>query len=118
VYLTNLGTRLIQLTLRPDAIALQRAVIGDLGRHPKLGEWLHAASLCAAAELLTPQLKLWDQQRRLRVSDPRAAAEEFIESATGRFVIRAVLGVGEPPGRRQIARHLNGVIEFFLGAYA
>lgn len=116
--LTNLGHRLIEMAVHPDAVALQRAVIGDLERHPKLGAWLIEASYGAATDLLAPRLKLWHQQGRMRVTDPRESAAEFVECAVGRFLGRALMGADGAPSRKLVARHLNVTIENFLNQHA
>lgn len=118
VVLTHFGHRLIQIVVRPRTVALERAVVGDLERHPKLGAWLLEASMGTAADILTPKLKAWHRQGRLRVPEPRESAIEFIDAVVGKFNGRAILGAGAPPTKREIAKHLNAQIEIFLNTHA
>lgn len=118
VYLTHFGVRLIQLIVSPRTIALQRAIIGDLERHPKLGAWLMDAAVSTAADLLAPRLRQWHRQGRMRVPEPRDAAVEFIEAVAARFNTRALLGAAPPPSKREMGKHLNAAIELFLNTYA
>lgn len=118
VYLTQLGLRLILGVLSPEAVELQRSVIRDLKRYPELGTWTRSAATAVVGEILVPQLIEWNRRGRLRIPDPRAAAEEFVGCTTARFNLRALFASGDPPARREIARHLNAMIEFFLTAHA
>ncbi len=116
-YLTLFGHRLIQMAVTPRTITLQRAVIADLDRHPKLGAWLLEASQDTAAEILVPKLRLWHRQGRMRVPEPRKAALDFIRLVTASFNTRAVLGVSPQPSRREMGKQLNAAIEIFLNSH-
>jgi len=118
VYLTHFGVRLIELIVTRRTIALQRAIIGDLDRHPKLGAWLMDAMMATAADVLVPKLRQWHRQGRMRVPEPREAAVEFIEAVAARFNTRALLGAAPPPSKREMAKHLNASIELFLNTHA
>lgn len=118
VYLTHFGVRLIQLIVTPRTVTLQRAIIGDLDRHPKLGVWLMDAMMTTAADVLVPKLRQWHRQGRMRVPEPREAAVEFIEAVAARFNTRALLGAAPPPSKREMGRHLNAAIELFLDTHA
>lgn len=118
VYLTHFGHRLIELIVSPRTVGLQRALIADLDRHPRLGAWLLEAAMTTTADVLSPKLRQWHRQGRMRVPDPRASAVEFIELVGARFSLRALLGAAPPPSKREIARHLNAAIEIFLNTHA
>jgi len=98
--LTTLAERFLDLVLSPEAIALNRIIIGEVTRFPVLGEVFWAAGPERTRQQIEAFLRRAAAAGALLVPDPRLAAEQFITLARGEIHLRSLLrledGAGDP----------------------
>lgn len=109
-----------QLTavLQPTPMRLRRLVIAEATTFPELGALFHRLGPEAAVELMAPSLAELGRRGRLRVTDPRQAAADLNWLIMSDALNRAMLlGIEDPPSRRQIKLWADRAVSTFLAAY-
>jgi TetR/AcrR family transcriptional regulator, mexJK operon transcriptional repressor len=115
--LTAFATELLNVSLRPDAIALVRVLYMESQRFPELGRIFYRHGIDRALGLLTDYLREQNRASTLRVHDVRLASEFFADSVLGEPTRRAVLAAGDVPGPRERAARVKEAVRTFLSAH-
>jgi AcrR family transcriptional regulator len=115
--LLTIATRFLDLVLSPEAIALNRTIIGEVTRFPALGEVFWAAG----PERTRVQIEAFFRRAvaagSLAIPDPRLAAEQFVALARGEIHLRSLLRLeaeGDAPG---LAAAAESAVATFLRAF-
>jgi AcrR family transcriptional regulator len=113
------GRQLIGFLTDPETLALYRVVLAEAGRVPELGRAVYAAGPDRGAGELAAFFAAESAAGRLRVGDPRLAAEQFCGMLLGHFHLRRLLAVeaGRPPAAA-IDRAVKQAVDVFLGGVA
>jgi AcrR family transcriptional regulator len=116
--LTTIAERFLDLVLSPEAIALNRIIIGEVTRFPVLGEVFWAAGPERTRVQIEAFLRRAGISGSLAIPDPRSAAEQLIALARGEIHLRSLLRLenpGDPAGVRTAAAN---AVATFLRAFA
>jgi TetR/AcrR family transcriptional regulator, mexJK operon transcriptional repressor len=115
--LLTIATLFLDLVLSPEAIALNRTIIGEVTRFPALGEVFWAAG----PERTRVQIEAFFRRAvatgSLAIPDPRLAAEQFVALARGEIHLRSLLRLeteGDEPG---LAAAAESAVATFLRAF-
>ena len=115
--LLTIATLFLDLVLSPEAIALNRTIIGEVTRFPALGEVFWAAG----PERTRVQIEAFFRRAvatgSLAIPDPRLAAEQFVALARGEIHLRSLLRLeaeGDEPG---LAAAAGSAVATFLRAF-
>jgi len=118
VVLARFGRGLLGHLLRPEAVALQRLVIGEAGRFPGLGEVFYACGPRVVVGRVATYLEHLMAQDRLRRSDPLAAAQYFLDLAVSAANWRRLCGLDEGMTPEDMDQQVAVALELFLRAFA
>jgi len=101
----------------PDAIALIRLCLGEVGRFPELARtvWDHAPAVTYA----NFKLLIAERQRRgeIVVDDPQVAAEQFIGGTVGHQQLKLAFGMTTPLSESEIEARVTSAVKTFLARY-
>jgi TetR/AcrR family transcriptional regulator, mexJK operon transcriptional repressor len=115
--LMTIATRFLDLILSPEAIALNRIIIGEVSRFPALAQVFWQAGPERTRAQIEAFLGRAAAAGSLDIADPRIAAEQFAALARGELHYRSLIQPGEhaaPAARRAAAA---GAIATFLRAF-
>ena len=116
--LATIATRFLDLVLSPEAIALNRIIIGEVTRFPVLGEVFWAAG----PERTRVQIEGFPAPRRrggLALDpDPRLAAEQFVALARGEIHLRSLLRLEDPGDPAALPPPRQSAVATFLRAFS
>lgn len=97
--LESYAARFCELTTWTDSVALQRLILGEVGRFPELASRLFRTAVTAAERQLSDYLEDRTRAGMLAVRDGAQAARHLLDLTTGTRRFRTLYGVDEPlPG--------------------
>jgi TetR/AcrR family transcriptional regulator, mexJK operon transcriptional repressor len=99
--LRTFGAQLVDALISPDALALYRAIVGEAGRHPRLGQIFYDAGPRRAREMVAELLR---ERFDRKEAEQRAGA--FIQLALGDTYLEMTLGISEPNRASRMASQL------------
>jgi TetR/AcrR family transcriptional regulator, mexJK operon transcriptional repressor len=115
--LLTIATRFLDLVLSPEAIALNRILIGEVSRFPVLGEVFWAAGPERTRVQVEAFLRRAAAASTLSVPDARLAAEQFIALARGEIHLRSLLRLEDPDDPVKLAAAAASAVATFLRAF-
>ena len=115
--LTTIASRFLDLVLSPEAIALNRIIIGEVTRFPVLGEVFWAAGPERTREQIEVFLRRAAAAGSLRLPDPRLATEQFITLARGEIHLRSLLRLEDPGDPAAHTAAAASAVTTFLRAF-
>jgi AcrR family transcriptional regulator len=116
--LLTIATRFLDLVLSPEAIALNRILIGEVTRFPVLGEVFWAAGPERTRVQVEAFLRRADTAGTLSVPDPRLAAEQFVALARGEIHLRSLLRLEDSGDTAALAAAAENAVATFLRAFS
>jgi AcrR family transcriptional regulator len=108
------GKALMAALMSEEGLGLYRILIAESQRFPKLAAATFAAGPTAAADHLARYFAKQTRDGTLEVPVPGLAARQFLEMVKGDLHLRALLGLGRPPGKAEIARCVVTAVDLFL----
>ncbi|MDB9524566.1 TetR/AcrR family transcriptional regulator [Oscillatoria sp. CS-180] len=115
--LSTIARGVLALVLSPEAMGLQRIVIGEADRFPKLAQQFYTNGPNRGITALADYLANQQQLGTVQLEDPTNAATYFVSMIMGEFYLQALLGVIELPSAEQIDQHANSITHLFLHGY-
>ena len=115
--LLTIASRFLDLVLSPEAIALNRILIGEVSRFPVLGEVFWAAGPERTRVQVEAFLRRAAGAGTLSVPDARLAAEQFIALARGEIHLRSLLRLEDPDDPVKLAAAAASAVATFLRAF-
>lgn len=112
--LNALGKQFLLIVLDPHGQSMFRAMIAEAQRFPELAAAFFAAGPQRAICVLRRNIENWQRQGLLRCGNAEALAIQFLGMIMGNFHTRSLLGLGEPPTKRQINAWVVRGVELFL----
>jgi TetR/AcrR family transcriptional repressor of mexJK operon len=109
--------RFLNLVLSPEAIAVNRIIIGEVARFPVLGEVFWAAGPERTRAQIETFLSRADAVKTLAVPDPRLAAEQLVALARGEIHLRSLLRLSDPANERALSEATISTVATFLRAF-
>ena len=116
--LTTIATRFLDLILSPEAIALNRIIIGEVTRFPALARVFWAAGPERSRAQIEAFLSRAAAAGTLTIADPRIAAEQFAALARGEIHYRSLLQPGERADAAALRAAASAAVATFLRAFA
>ncbi len=115
--LTELGHRLFALVMGPEGMAAIRAIILEGAEYPELADTFFHHGPEVGETRVAAYLAQQTEKGRLKIDDPRRAAEQFCALIRGEFHLRAVCGLPLPLDAETRDRHIEETVAMFLRAY-
>jgi TetR/AcrR family transcriptional regulator, mexJK operon transcriptional repressor len=113
-----LARRLVAATIDPRVMRLRRLLIGEATRFPDLADDYYRLAPGRVMSTLADAMESLAQRGRLRVTDPRRAAEQFAFLVLGPALDRAMFdGRESTPAAETLARAADDGVRAFLAAY-
>jgi TetR/AcrR family transcriptional regulator, mexJK operon transcriptional repressor len=116
--LLTIATRFLDLVLSPEAIALNRILIGEVTRFPVLGEVFWAAGPERTRVQVEAFLRRAAAAGTLSVPDPRLAAEQFVALARGEIHLRSLLRLEDSGDAAALSAAAENAVATFLRAFS
>ena len=117
VLLQDFGQRLLEMILRPEAIAQVRVVIAATARFPQLGRAFYEAGPRYGVTRLAAQIEAFAKAGALSVANPEAAARQFINLCCSDFHKQVLFGVAASVSPEAIRAGVDEAVEVFLKVY-
>jgi len=115
--LTALARQFLDLLLSPDAVALNRIIIGEVVRFPVLGQvFWRAGPERTRAQIETFLLRA-AAAGSLTIPDPREAAEQFASLVRGEIHLRRLFHLEPAPDPAATAAAAQNAVATFLRAF-
>jgi AcrR family transcriptional regulator len=117
--LRDLGGRLLDAMVGPQALSLCRLVIAEGPRNPELGRIFFTEGPDRVRGRLTEFLRVADARGELACDDPRLAASLFLGAIMASIHLESLV-LQQPPGLSvaQVKAHVEGSVSMFLARYA
>lgn len=112
--LTAFAEKFMKLMMRPDVMSLYRIMLAEATRFPELSRIYYEA---APRSVIVPLQGYFERQMKLKrfaISDPRLAAEQFIEMVRGHVHLRAMLCIPQPGIRALTRKSIQQAVSIFL----
>jgi AcrR family transcriptional regulator len=119
--LERFANRFCELATFRHAVMFQRLMIAESKRHPKLASVVSASIQGKAAAMVARYLRELDRRGKLKVADPKLAAEQFLGITTGSIRLATLFGLIPPvpdpdpsePNRTH-AKQIRHAVQVFL----
>lgn len=112
--LFEIGTRLLDLILSPDAIGVHRLLIAEGAKNPQLREIFMELAPQRLYTFLTDYFTLQISNGQFRDCDPILAAVQFVEMVRGNFYMRSLLGEDVKLSRQERETVVRHAVDVFL----
>ncbi len=110
--LGGLARHILEASLKPEAIAVQRILSAQAPRFPELARLGFEEGGLKAVQATAALIRRHAERGTIRVESPELAAEQFLSLVTGSSFRRALLGM--PPDRDEIERRIRSGVRLFL----
>jgi TetR/AcrR family transcriptional regulator, mexJK operon transcriptional repressor len=115
--LSAIARRFLDLVLSPEAIALNRIILGEVTRFPVLGQVFWAAGPERHRIQIEAFLRRAVEAGSLAIPDPRLAAEQFAALARGEIHLRSLLRLEDPGDPAALDAAAASAVATFLRAF-
>ena len=116
--LLTIARRFLDLILSPEAIALNRIIVGEVTRFPALAEVFWQSGPERTRGQIEAFLRRAAAAGSLTLPDPRAAAEQFAALVRGEIHYRSLLRPDDRQDPAALAAAATGAVSLFLRAFA
>ncbi|MCX7285547.1 MAG: TetR/AcrR family transcriptional regulator [Novosphingobium sp.] len=114
IFLTAVGERLLAGIYGPEAIAINRVVVGDCVRSPEIGRVFFEMGPDRGKVGVAGQLAIFAKAGSLNLNDPLQGTEDFFALLRGEAHFRVMAGVSAAPDEDEIRRHVRRVVDLLL----
>ena len=115
--LTELGTSMNEMMIKPEHVAFVRIVIGAVGKFPEIGRAFYEAGPGYGIARLAQYLRRMTEKGRLQVAEPTRAAQQFLDLCKSGCHAQLLFGYAPAPTREEIARNVESAVNVFLKIY-
>ena len=115
--LNTIARRFLDLVLSPEAVAVNRIIIGEVTRFPALGEVFWQAGPERNRQQIEEFLRRAVEAGSLKIDDVRLAAEQFSSLVRGEIHLRHLFGLDMPRNAAARARAAASAVATFLRAF-
>ncbi len=116
--LTILARRFLDLVLSPEAIAVNRIIIGEAIRFPALGQVFWQAGPERTRAQIETFMRRAGDAGSLAIADARMAADQFASLVRGEIHIRHLMRVETAADSARSAEVAQSAVDVFLRAFA
>ena len=114
--LTVFARRWVDMVAWPDAVAMSRVIMSEIGRFPELGKALLAAAVDPVRQMLAAYLRRASKDGLLAIDDADFAADLFLDGLRGGFFLKRLLG--RDMTRAEIDRLIAALVAQTLALHA
>ena len=115
--LGEIGRNFLSLLLADEALRLNRVMVTESVRQPRMAELFYAAGPMRLVARLADYLRRLAQRGDLELDDPREAAEQFLSLVKGPIQYRALLNLQPRTSRAQAGAQVDAAVKTFLRAF-
>lgn len=115
--LAEIGTAFLTLLLTRESRNLYKLVLANAESHPEVAKTFYETGPRTFMRRLSAYLAARTAEGVLAVEDPDIGAAQFFSLLRGELHMRAVLGVGRAPSRREIMRYVGASVRLFVEGY-
>jgi AcrR family transcriptional regulator len=115
--LETIARRFLDLVLSPEAVAVNRIIIGEVTRFPALGDVFWQAGPERNRQQIEEFLQRAAKTGSLKIDDPRLAAEQFASLVRGEIHLRCLFGLDPPQDPAALADIVTSAVATFLRAF-
>jgi AcrR family transcriptional regulator len=115
--LETIARRFLDLVLSPEAVAVNRIIIGEVARFPALGNVFWQAGPERNRLQIEEFLRRAAKAGSLAIDDPRLAAEQFASLVRGEIHLRCLFGLDGPRTDDALADIVTSAVATFLRAF-
>jgi AcrR family transcriptional regulator len=115
--LSAIARRYLDLVLSPEAISLNRIIVGEVTRFPVLGQVFWAAAPERQRVQIEAFLRRAAEAGSLAIPDARLAAEQFAALARGEIHLRSLLRLEDPGDPAALDDAAASAVATFLRAF-
>jgi len=113
--LRSFARKMTDIVFTPDTAELHRIVIAESRRFPKLGQLFYETGPQACIDALEAYFVRHQSDKRLKVPNPRRAAEEFLELLRGYSHLRMLLGLDKEASPQDIEERIDSAVRHIMG---
>jgi len=106
--------KMTDIVFARDTAELHRIVIAESRRFPKLGRLFYETGPQACIDALESYFVRHRADPALKVSDPRCAAEQFLELLRGYSHLKMLLGIDKAPSARAIEERIESAVRHVM----
>ena len=114
--LRDFGLHYLEILTRPERLALFRLVLGECGRVPEVGDIFYRTGPQPIVQRVAELLRSAAARGQIKISDAERMAHFFIDALRGHMHMQVLLNPTRRPTPKEIARHVEFVVENFLRA--
>jgi len=115
--LRTLGSRYATVVLSDDVMTFTRMLVSEVLRFPALGQTMYEAGPREGVRRLSAYMEEQMQAGRLRSTDSRRAAEQFLELCLAGLYRPRLWNVIAPPSAKAIDDNIEAAVETFVAAF-
>lgn len=115
--LVVLATRFLDLVTGEKAMQMNRVLVAETGRAPRMAELFYETAVLSLKNRLADWLRLETVRGRLNVRDPDGAAWRFLGGVKGEAHLRASFGL-PPVEPARLKHHIEAAAEEFIRAHS
>lgn len=112
--LLELGNRVTDLIMDPQAMQIARVVIAESVHYPAISQLFFENGPQRAQNFVTSNIKRLVHQHRIAEPDPETLAQTFVAMLKGEWYTRLLMNVGKPPSTRQRRQHVKHCVSLVL----
>ncbi len=117
--LYTVGMAMYSLLLSDGAINLYRIMAAEAKHNPELTRMFYERGPSRVRRLLNERMRLLNDSGALKIEDPEQATVFFLSLLKGsELYMRTLLNIAEKPSENTMHKHVEGMVDFFLAAYA
>lgn len=116
--LRHLGRLFIRLLFSPRALAVYRVAVGESHRFPELAKAFYNAGPSRWVDGMTALMAEADRSGKLRLSNPKLAAEQFLGMVRSHRHMRIVTGLEPVPSEEEMDAIVDSAVSVFCRGYA
>ena len=114
--LLHFGQRLLPALYSPQAIAIRRLAIAELG-HSNIGKVVYEGSMAPIEKQVAEFLRMAMKRGLLRTGDPKTAAVHLLSLLESELLQRVLLGVMDSVKPEAVRGAVRRAVEVFLSGY-
>jgi AcrR family transcriptional regulator len=115
--LNTIARRFLDLVLSPEAVAVNRIIIGEATRFPALGDVFWQAGPERNRQQIEGFLRRAVEAGSLKIDDVRLAAEQFSSLVRGEIHLRHLFGLDMPRNSAALRAAATNAVATFLRAF-
>ena len=115
--LYRIGLAFLDLAFSPEAISVNRTILGEVHAFPALGQLFYKTGPKKSLAILSAYLKKQQVAGRIKLSDPDEAAAMFISMLKGAAHMQLLLGLRKTLTQAERERHVRYAVDVFLNGH-